>query len=162
MATPRNLQRAGSAVAAAAALALLYRTWSSGDTGPRGFFYDLSAGRLFEGPIDAIPPVAGIDGPDADGYRAVVVSVTGKPDERSSWRVAYLERYSPELQRQMELARQGGPAPAIPRSEAQAHRWVRRTNDTEWVPIASEAGGRIVTEWAQPGPDGITPVALTP
>jgi hypothetical protein len=39
---------------------------------------------------------------------------------------------------------------------------VRRTNDTEWVPIASEAGGRIVTEWAQPGPDGITPVALTP
>ncbi|MFM7805444.1 MAG: hypothetical protein ACKPGK_13235, partial [Verrucomicrobiota bacterium] len=72
------------------------------------------------------------------------------------------KRYSPELQRQMELARQGGPAPAIQRSEAQAHRWVRRTNDTEWVPIASEAGGRIVTEWAQPGPDGITPVALTP
>jgi hypothetical protein len=106
--------------------------------------------------------VPGIDGPEVDGYRALVVSVTGKPEDRSSWRVAYLERYSPELQRQMEQARQGGPAPSIPRSEAQAHRWVRRTNDTEWVPIASEAGGRIVTEWAQPGPDGMTPVALAP
>lgn len=162
MATPKNLRLIGAAVAAAAALALLYRTWSSDTGGPRGFFYDLSAGRLFEGPIDAIPPVAGVDGPDADGYRAVIVSVSGKPEERSSWRVAYIERYSPELQRQMEQARQGGPSPTIPRSEAQAHRWVRRTNDTEWVPIGSEAGVQIVTGWAQPGPDGITPVVCTP
>ena len=92
-------------MAAGAALVLLYRTWSTDGAGPRGFFYDLSAGRLFEGPIDAIPPVAGVDGPDADGYRAVVISVSGKPEERSSWRVAYLERYSPELQQQMEQAR---------------------------------------------------------
>jgi hypothetical protein len=90
MATPKNLRLIGAAVAAAAALALLFRTWSSDTGGPRGFVYDLSAGRLFEGPIDAIPPVAGVDGPDADGYRAVIVSVSGKPEERSSWRVAYL------------------------------------------------------------------------
>ena len=146
MVTPKNIRLVGAAVAAAGALALLYRTWSSDPSGPRGFFYDLSAKRLFDGPIDAIPPVAGVDGPEADGYRAVIVSLSGKPEERSSWRVAYLERYSPELQQQMEQARQGGPAPTIPRSEAQAHRWVRRTNDTEWFPIASENGLRIVTE----------------
>lgn len=55
MATPKNLRLIGAAVAAGAALVLLYRTWSTDGAGPRGFFYDLSAGRLFEGPIDAIP-----------------------------------------------------------------------------------------------------------
>ena len=162
MTTPKNLRLVGAAVAAAAALALLYRTWSSDTGGPRGFFYDLSAGRLFEGPIEAIPPIPGIDGPEIDGHRAVVVSMNGRPEDRSSWQVAYLERYSPELQRQMEQSRQGGPAPAIPRSEAQAHRWVRRTNDTDWFPIASETGARIVTDWAQPGPDGLIPVVCAP
>lgn len=162
MTLSKNTRLGLSALAAGGALVLLFRSCSGDTQQAKGFFYDLSAQRLFDGPIDSIPPIRGVDGPDTDGYRAVVVSISGKPQDRSSWRVAYLERYSPELQAQMERARQGGPPPSLSRSESQAHRWVRRTNDTEWAPIASETGERIVTEWAQPGPDGVTPIVCIP
>jgi hypothetical protein len=149
-------------LAAAIALGVLYSALK-GDPGRTGvFFYDPSASRLFVASIGSIPPIRGVDGPEEDAVRAVVVSITGKPEDRPSRRIAYLERYSPELKRQLEAARsEGGPAP-MGRSEAASHRWVRRTNDTDWVPLASETGERIVSDWAVPGPDGISPVVCLP
>ncbi len=149
-------------LAAAVSLAILYSVLKGDSVRSGVFFYDPSASRLFVAPIGSIPPIRGVDGPEEDAVRAVVVSVTGNPEDRESRRIAYLERYSPELKRQLEAARsEGGPAP-MGRSEAASHRWVRRTNDTDWVLLASETGERIVSDWAVPGPDGISPVVCLP
>jgi hypothetical protein len=144
------------------ASAVLYRSLSS-DPGRAGaYFYDPSASRLFVAPMGSIPPIQGVDGPEEDAVRAVVVSISGNPSDRGSHRIAYLERYSPELKRQLEASRAGtGPAP-MGRSEAAQQRWVRRTNDTDWFPLSSEAGERIVSDWATPGPDGTTPTVCIP
>lgn len=149
-------------LAVAASLAVLFSVLR-GDPGRTGvFFYDPSAARIFVAPMGSIPPIRGVDGPEEDAVRAVVVSVTGNPEDRQSRRIAYLERYSPELKRQLEMARTGGGWAPMGRSEAASHRWVRRTNDTDWVPLASETGERIVSDWAVPGPGGISPVVCVP
>ena len=130
--------------------------------GERGFFYDVSAQRIFTAARTAVPPIRGVDGPDLDGFRAVVFSATGKPQDRSSWRVAYLEKCTPELKRKMEEAQAAGTALAMGRVEAQNHRLVRRLTDTDWVPMSDPAADAILNSWATPGPDGITPVLCTP
>ena len=79
-----------------------------------------------------------------------------------SWAIAYLEQYSPELKRQMELAQQQGAPPAMGRSEAQQHRFVRRLTDPGWFPLNTPEAEAILTGWATPGPDGVTPVICTP
>lgn len=132
---------------------------SAADT---AFFYDLSQQKLFVGPRTAIPPIRGIDGPEEDGVRAVVISTNGTPEDKASRTIAYLEMYSPELKRQMEEAQRTGTSPEMGRALAQAHRFVRRLADKEWFPLNSPEGERIVTEWARPGPNGMTPVVCGP
>lgn len=149
-------------VVAVAALFLLYRTVFAGEGKGGVYFYDVSARRLFVAPQGSVPPIRGVDGPDEDAFRAVVVSDSGDPADKKSRRIAYLERYSPDLKKQMEAAQAGGPPPSIGRAEAQSHRWVRRTNDVDWTPLASDAGERIVADWAVPGPGGVTPAVCTP
>ncbi len=124
----------------------------------KAFFYDLSKQKLFVGPRTAVPPIKGTDGPEEDGVRAVVISTNGLPNDKSSWMIAYLEMYSPELKRQMEEAQKMGTSPSMGRAVAQAHRLVRRLTDADWFSMSSPEGERIVTEWAQPGPNGVTPV----
>jgi hypothetical protein len=128
----------------------------------QAFFYDLSRQKLFLGPRTAVPPIRGIDGPEEDGVRAVVISTNGKPEDKASRTIAYLEMYSPELKRQMEHAQRTGTSPEMGRGLAQAHRFVRRLSDQDWFPLNSPEGERIVTEWARPGPNGITPVVYGP
>jgi hypothetical protein len=163
MALSRTQQTALASTLALGALVLLYRTVFASDGRRAGaFFYDVSAGRLFVAPLGSVPPIRGIDGPEDDAFRAVVISMSGDPADKTSRRIAYLERYSPELKQQMEAAQAGGPPPSIGRSEAQSHRWVRRTNDTDWAPLASEAGERVASEWTATAPGGVTPVVCTP
>lgn len=157
-----GIRTALATAAAAAGVFLLVRSLTGDATRTGVFFYDESARRLFVAPMGSVPPIAGVDGPDADAFRAVVVSVTGNPDDKASRRIAYLERYSPEMKAQIEAAQAGGPTPAIGRSEGLAHRWVRRTNDTEWIPMADPRSEEIVSGWAVPGPAGETPVLCTP
>ena len=157
---PIKLVLAGAA--AAAAVFLLIRSVNDGSTRHGVFFYDLSARKLFTAPEGSVPPIRGIDGPEEDAVRAVVVSVTGNPADKSSWRVAYLERYSPELKQQIETAQAGGPPPALGRGSSSNHRWVRRTNDLDWSPLGSEAGERVVAEWMSAGATGASPVICTP
>ncbi|MCI0540596.1 MAG: hypothetical protein L0Z50_35800 [Verrucomicrobiales bacterium] len=128
----------------------------------KAFFYDVSKLELFVGPRTAVPPIKGIDGPDHDGVRAVVISTNGVPEDKSSWTIAYLEMYSPELKRQMEDAQKTGTSPQMGRAFAQSHRFVRRLTDSEWSSMSSPEGERIVTEWAQPGKNGILPVVCAP
>ncbi|MBX3748057.1 MAG: hypothetical protein KF833_22340 [Verrucomicrobiae bacterium] len=150
------------ALLAAAAIVSL-RAWrAQSDPAEKGFFYDLSAQRIFIGPRDAAPPIRGVDGPVEDGFRALVISRTGRPEDRRSWEVAYLETFTPELKRRTGQAQAAGEALSMGRLEAQTHRLVRRLSDTDWHPIASPKGEIIVQEWAKPGPDGRTPVVCTP
>ncbi|MHB1306669.1 MAG: hypothetical protein ACYDC1_01195 [Limisphaerales bacterium] len=120
----------------------------------RVFFYDLSAEKLFPAPRASIPPIRGVDGREEDAMRAVVVSTNGRPAEKSSWQVAYLERFSPELKRQMEEARTTGEPPPMGRTLAQAHRFVRRVADTNWHLMGTPEAEAIVNEWMTAGPGG--------
>ncbi len=139
------------------------RWWQAGRVGSgQTFFYDLSEQKLFAGPRDAVPPIRGLNDDQTDAVRAVVISTNARPADRRTWRIAYLEMYSPELKRQMEAAQAGGPSPSMGRAAAQQHRYVRRLTDPDWHPLDTPEGERIVTEWATPGPDGLTPVVCQP
>lgn len=122
--------------------------------GDRVYFYDLSAKKLFTVPRTTVPPIPGIEGPEMDGVRAVVISTNGNPKDPSARRVAYLEMYSPELKQQMEAAQAGGPPPAMGRAAAQDQRFVRRVDSPQWYPMSSPEAEQIVGEWLTAGPGG--------
>lgn len=128
----------------------------------RAFFYDLSEQKLFVAERGLVPPIRGLNDSTADGVRAVVVSPTGKPDDKGSWTIAYLETCTPELKQQLDAARAAGTAPEIGRTAAQALRLVRRVKDTDWVSLTSPEGERIVSEWTSLGSGDITPVVCSP
>ena len=132
------------------------------DVSEKAFFYDVSKQKLFTGPRTGVPPIKGIDDAAEDAVRAVVISTNGTPEIKASWTIAYLEMYSPELKRQMEEAQATGSSPRMGRALAQSQRLVRRLGDSQWFPLSSPEGEQIVTEWARPGPNGITPVVCTP
>jgi hypothetical protein len=146
----------------AAGLYLWRQLWGTAAPGERGFFYDESAKKLFVAARTAVPPIRGIDGPAEDGFRAVVYSVTGDPTDQASWRVAYVEKCSPDLKAKMEAAQQSGESLPMGRMEAQSHRFVRRPDETEWRPMTAPDIELILNAWAVPGPDGKTPVLCTP
>lgn len=128
----------------------------------KAFFYDLSEQKLFAGPRAKVPPIKGLKGPEEDAVRAVVISTNGNASDKSSWKIAYLERYSPEAKRQLERAQAGGEPPVLGRTEILAHRFVKRLNDAQWFSMDSADAERIVTEWAVPGPDGTSPLVCAP
>ncbi|MCC6231892.1 MAG: hypothetical protein IT580_04570 [Verrucomicrobiales bacterium] len=130
--------------------------------GELGFFYDVSAARIFSGPRTAPPPIRGVDGPDEDAFRAVVVSTSGRPADRSTWKVAYLEKFSPELKERTATAQRSGESLAMGRMEVQAHRFVRRLDETTWHPMSSEEAEVILSEWTKLGTEGAVPVLCTP
>jgi len=142
------------------AAAMFTLNWRSANASPKAYFYDASKGELFVADANAIPPIRGIDNDEEDGVRAVVVA--DDPADKKSRRIAYLERYAPELKRNMEEARAKNSEPMIPREGIQALRFVRRERDKEWFPMISAEGQRIVNEWTAPGPDGRSPVVCTP
>jgi hypothetical protein len=128
----------------------------------KDFFYDQSEKQLFTAPRTSVPPIAGINDATEDAVRAVVISVTANPKDKSSHQIAYLEMYTPEMKRQFEEAQRTGNAPPMGRGAAQSHRLVRRHNEEKWHPIISPEGEKIVSEWAKPGSDGVVPVVCTP
>jgi hypothetical protein len=128
----------------------------------KAFFYDESERRLFTAARTAIPPIKGLNDSIEDGVSAVVISVTGKPKDRNSWKIAYLEKYSPELKAAMAKAQRTGEAPEIGRGLAQKLRFVRHEGDNTWHSLESPEGEKIVSQWAVPTKDGITPIVCTP
>lgn len=128
----------------------------------KAFFYDLSEKKLFVAERGMVPPIRGINDPAEDGVRAVVVSPTGKPEDKSSWTIAYLETCTPELKSQLDAARASGTAPEIGRTAAQSLRLVRRVAETNWVSLASPEGEQIVSEWTALGANGSIPVVCSP
>ena len=138
--------------------------WLRQDSGvsEKVFFYDLSEGKLFAGPRTAVPPIKGLNNAVRDAVRAVVISTNGNRADRSSWKIAYLEMYSPELKSQIEAAQAAGTSPAMGGRLAQAHRFVRRLADPRWFSLSSPEGELIVNEWLTAGPGGGPAVVCTP
>ena len=140
--------------------AFFFNNWRASKAGPQAFFYDLSKGQLFTANADLIPPIRGVDNAEEDGVKAVVIAPS--PNDKKNRKIAYLERYSPELKRDIEEARAKSAPPMISRAAAQTLRFVKRTSDPNWYPMVSPEGQRIVSEWTAPGPDGLSPVVCTP
>jgi hypothetical protein len=152
-----------TAVLVIGALVMVSRSfWTRERHGELAFFYDPSAERLFTAPSTSVPPIPGVDSDEEDAVRAVVISPTGETSDRSSWQISYLEKYSPELKRQMEAAQAGGGPPALGRGAAQAHRFVRRPGDTDWYPLSSPEAEAILSAWLTAGPDGQPATICTP
>jgi hypothetical protein len=154
------MQLACAVTMLAAAGIFFYNSWRAGARGPQAYFYDLSKGELFVADANLIPPIRGIDSAEQDGVKAVVVA--SSPDDQKSRRIAYLERFSPELKRDLEEARAKKTAPLIDRGAAQGLRFVKRTSDKDWYPIGTAEGQRIVSDWTMPGADGLSPVVCVP
>ena len=163
MAKQNLIKVVGSVLAIAIAAFFLVRHFTTGSgLSDEAFFYDLSEKKLFTAPRSAIPPIQGINGEEEDGVGAVVISTSGDPRDKKSRKIAYLEKYSPELKRDLEQAQRTGQAAQIGRAVAQRLRFVRSESDPSWHSLDSDEGNRIISEWAAPGPDGDTPVVCTP
>ena len=150
-----GLQLAGALLLLGVAAYLMVGYWrGQGQASENAFFYDLSQRKLFVAPRTAIPPIAGLDGGEADGMRAVVVSTNGHSADKTSWRIAYLETYGPELRAQMLAAQAGGTSPAMGREAALAQRLVCRPGETRWHPMNTPEAEEIVNGWLTMGPGG--------
>jgi hypothetical protein len=125
------------------------------------FFYDLSEKKLFAASREALPPIRGLNGKEEDAVRAVVVSRSEDPKDKASRKIAYLEKYAPELKERLEKVR-AGKAEALPRGARDSYRFVKRENDAEWYSVASHEGEKILAEWNVPGPDGKYPTVCVP
>ncbi len=163
----RNLAR-NVAVILLVGLATGLVTWSirsrGGDPDGSVYFYDLSEQKLFVAPRSSVPPIRGINNAELDGVRAVVISTTGNPRDKKNRKIAYLEKYSPELKAQFEVVQREGAAAQVPltRESVPANTFVRRLNESQWHTMNTPEGEKIVSEWNIPGPDGNYPVICVP
>jgi hypothetical protein len=138
-----------------------------GRTDENAYFYDLSERKLFVAARTLVPPIRGINNDEPDGMRAIVISPSGNPKDKASQRIAYLEKYAPELKQQFEAMQSGQESSAssggrIGRGAAQSFIYVRRLNEETWYPVNSTDGEKIMTEWQIPGTDGSVPVVCVP
>jgi len=125
------------------------------------FFYDLSSKKLFAAAREAIPPIRGTDNAEEDAVRAVVIAPSGDPNKKSDRKIAYLEKYSPQLKELLAKVRDGKAEP-LPRGARDSYRFVKRLNDTEWHAVNTPEGEKIMGEWNVPGPDGKFPAVCSP
>jgi len=87
------------------------------------FFYDLSEKKLFAVSREALPPIRGLNDAQEDAVRAVVISISGNPKDKASRKIAYLEKYAPELKERLEKVREGKAEP-LPRGARDSYRFV--------------------------------------
>jgi hypothetical protein len=159
-----NLGKLSLALALLAGAAVCFVKLSPRDDGEndKGFFYDLAEQRLFVAPRTLIPPIPGLTGGALKGVRAVVISTNANPGDKASRKIAYLEKYSPELKEVLEAVRAGKTSAVPSHQERQAQIFVRRLNEAEWYAVKSPEGEKILTEWNVPGPDGKLPSVCSP
>jgi hypothetical protein len=139
----------------------------SGSSDGLAYFYDVSERKLFVASRTLVPPIRGLNNGELDGMRAIVVSASGNPKDKPSRKIAYLEKYAPELKQQLESMQSGQepatpPAGRISRGAAQSFTFVRRLNEENWYPVNSAEAEKIMTEWQAPRADGAVPVVCAP
>ena len=145
-----------------AGAAFMFRRFlrSENSVSEQTFFYDLSEKKLFAVSREAIPPIRGLNDNEEDAVRAVVVA-NGDAKNAANRRIAYLEKYAPDLKKHLEKVRAGQAEP-LPRGQRDGFRLVKRLADADWHPVNTPEGGKILSEWNVPGPDGRFPVVCAP
>jgi hypothetical protein len=133
------------------------------DTGisEQTYFYDLSEQKLFAASREALPPIRGLNGPEEDAVRAVVICASGSPDDPANRSIAYLEKYAPELKASLEQVRAGKAEP-LPSKVRNGYRFVKRTADDKWHAANSPEGEKILNGWNVAGADGKYPIVCSP
>ena len=127
----------------------------------KAFFYDLSEKKMFTASREALPPIKGVNDPTEDGVRAIVICVSGNPEDPANQKTAYLEKYAPELKLNIEQARLGKVEPMSTR-ERNAYRLVARVGEDKWHSATSSEGQKIMTSWHVAGADGKYPAVCSP
>ena len=150
------------------ALAILFFVLFSSPEGEAlEFFYDESEQKLFTAPIGSIPPIKGINDNQLDGVRAIVIAPKGQRDDESAHRIAYLEKWSPQLKQHMEAAAKAKAAGhAVPnvvdRSQRKFHQFVRRTDSPEWYTMNTDEAAKIMATLRTKDAQGKIPDICTP
>ncbi len=155
-----NLFKVFLALALLAGAGLIFFRFFSQNNGvsEKTYFYDLNEKKLFATSREALPPIRGLNNAAEGAVRAVVISVNGNPKDR---KIAYLEKYAPELKEHLEKVRAGQAEP-LPRNTRDGFRFVKRADDAEWHAVNTPEGEKILGEWNVPGPDGRFPVVCSP
>ncbi len=159
---------AGLGIAGWLAVSGLRSSLSRSEPGSRAWFYDESEKKLYTMPVTTMPPDKGIGGISGDGEKAVVVTFGKDWHDRSQWRIAYLQKYTPGLKRildEMLIARAAhrifdGSVPSRQSEYFQTNTLVKRVDDpSDWHTANSDEGKKILTEWRSwRGSDGSPPV----
>ena len=150
------------------ALAILFFVlFSSPKSEALQYFYDESEQKLFTAPVDSIPPIKGINDDQFDGVRAIVIAPKGRCGDESVRRIAYLEKWSPQLKQQMEAAERAKAAGhAVPnlvgRSQRKFHQFVRRTESTQWYHMNTDEAAKIMATLRTKDAEGKIPEVCTP
>jgi hypothetical protein len=126
------------------------------------YFYDLKEQKLFVAKRSLIPPIPGVKGAEGAAVRAIVISTNGNPKDPAGRKIAYLEKYAPELKRVLEAVQAGKVTDVPPREARQAMIYVKRPVDAEWVAVNTPEGEKVMSEWSAPGPDGRLPMVCSP
>jgi hypothetical protein len=133
----------------------------------RVWFYDQSAQRLYPAPRDLIPP----DGNSDTRVRALVVSFHGLGNDVSQLKIAYLEKYNPDLKALLDRAQAAHAArrlftekiPARDSAYFQDNTMVKRPGEPFWHTLGSEEARQLMAEWRDwRGPAGQTPIISVP
>jgi hypothetical protein len=153
------------AVVLAVAKAVHFR--ADGEAGARVWFYDQSARRLYPAPRSMIPP----DGAGDERVRAMVIGFQGLGNEVSQLKIAYLEKYSPELKALLQRAETAHAAklpfledlPSQSSAYFQENTMVKRPGETSWHTVGASEARQIMDEWREwRGPGGQAPIISVP
>ena len=146
---------------------LFFFLFNRAEPEPMQFFYDESEKKLFEASVDSIPPIKGINDDQLDGVRAIVIAPKGRTRDASARRIAYLEKWSPQLKQQLEAAAKAKEAGyAVPnvidRSARNFHRFVRTVDSPKWHSMNTDQAARIIAVLRTKDSQGKLPEVCTP
>ena len=146
---------------------LFFVLFSSPEREALEYFYDESEQRLFTAPTGSIPPIKSPIDDQFDGVRAIVIAPKGRCDDESVRRIAYLEKWSPQLKQQMEAAERAKAAGhAVPnlegRSQRKFHQFVRRTDSPQWYHMNTDEAAKIMATLRTKDAEGKIPEVCTP
>jgi hypothetical protein len=136
----------------------------TGDEAAKVWFYNEKERRLYAAPRDTVSP-------SGDGVRAVVVAFSNEEKDARQCKIAYLEKYGPDLAALLERARAAHAAlrifteaiPARASAYFQDHTFVRREAEDNWYPSGSVEGREIMSGWRTwRGPEGQRPSVSVP
>jgi hypothetical protein len=158
----KNLAKILIALALLAVAGLGFARFFNRDDGvsEETFYYDESEKKLFAAPRESLPPIKGLNNTVEDAVRAIVITY-GNPEDKSKQKIAYLEKYAPELKHSL-LEVRAGKAEPLPSAIRNGYRFVKRPEDPEWRRVNTPEGQAIINGWNIPGPDGKFPVVCVP